>query len=226
MSITYSDLAQNCRAAERVWTFSKRVHNMAIRKNHESDECCQTKILAILYCTMAEAYFLKILHTPGMLSPDEIDGVVGECKREGAAKAWKKLVECALRKVNAQRSGHVSNVQQKLNSLIDEFLVDPSIIRNKIAHGQWNTAFNRENTDVNVDISGKLNSLNASRIELHKDVLILIVQIVTDIVQSPNKAHMRDYWMLIQKLETKIEERKNWNVSTKRPHLLKGGNSH
>ncbi|GEM_PF-3711264 len=54
-------------------------------------------------------------------------------------------------------------VNEKISDLIQEYIIDPSIIRNKIAHGQWSIAFNREHTNVNNDID--LENLKCTDIE-------------------------------------------------------------
>lgn len=217
MSISYQDYCKNCKAAEKVWIVSKRVLNSFIRANKAHEILCQTKVLAVLYCTLAEAYFCKILHTPNTLTEIDIANVQDFANKNGIGKAWLKILEIGQTKVIATRCDRNDKVKNKLSKLIDNYIIDPSVIRNKIAHGQWVVAFNREHTEINNDIA--LNQLDCVNIEKSKLALESIAQLITDILSSPNKAHMRDYWTIVCNLEEELNRRKNWNQGTKKDDL-------
>lgn len=220
MSVSYQDLCENCRKAEKVWTHSKRVLNNSLRRNKNSDVECQTRVMAVLYCTIAESYFAKILNTPDSLSDSEIQVVKDVVKSFGISNGWKKCLEIALKKCEAAPKGsHIPNVKQKIGGLIDKYILEPSVMRNKFAHGQWENAFNRELTEINTEITGRIQNLDIAEIEKHKYALTQLSQIMTDILASPNKAHIRDYWTLTCNLEEELNRRRDWNTESKRAAL-------
>jgi hypothetical protein len=94
------------------------------------------------------------------------------------------------------------NVLQKLNQLIEKFILDPSLIRNKLAHGQWRVALNRDNTAINRDITQEIASYDVVVLYRRKNALSRLAAILHDLIQSPNKAHWRDYWTHLVALES------------------------
>lgn len=220
MSVSYKDLCENCRMAEKVWRHSKRVLNDSLKRNKASDVGCQTRVMAVLYCTVAESYFAKILNTPDSLLEDEIQVVKDTAKNAGISNGWKKCLEIALKKCEASPNGsHIPNVKQKVCKLIDTYILEPSTMRNKFAHGQWENALNREQTEVNAKITDKIKNLDVAEIEKFKYALTQLSQIMTDILASPNKAHIRDFWTLTCNLEEELDRRRNWNESSKQRRL-------
>ena len=88
-------------------------------------------------------------------------------------EAWKKCVELSLRKVQGKSSGYIANTQKKIVTLIDSYVYDPSLLRNKIAHGQWNVALNSNNTKVNETLTNKINAIT-----------VVLSQIIPEYTQS------------------------------------------
>lgn len=219
MAVDYSFFCENCRKAETIWKFSKKILNDCIRRKKIQEAEYQTRVMALLYCTVAEAYFLKIVHTPGKLIDTEVDEILQTAKDYGIGNAWKKCLEIGLARCEAQNSAHIPNVKRKVEKLIDHFIFDPAEVRNKIAHGQWETAFNRDSTAVNLKITKKIETLDISTIEKNKYVLKELAQIMNDILVSPNKAHMRDYWGYVCGLEEELKRRSRWNIETKQTKL-------
>ncbi|WP_297944454.1 hypothetical protein [uncultured Fibrobacter sp.] len=222
MSVQYTDLCENCRKAESVWKFSKRIFNDCLKRNKIAEAECQTKVLAILYCTIAESYYLKILYTPNSLSESEIQEVKDTTKFHGISKGWEKCLDIALKKCQAAPKGsHIPNVKQTVERLIKAYILDPSLIRNKFAHGQWSNALNSEQTKLNSEVTTKIQKLDVSEIEKCKYALTKLAQIMTDILASPNKAHMRDFWKLICELEEELDKRREWTFVSKKEKLKK-----
>lgn len=213
MPISYQDYSKNCRTAEQVWILSKRVLNNFIRTNKNHEALCQTKVLAILYCTLAEAYFNKILHTPHTLTETEIATIQDYANKNGIGNAWLEILRIGQEKVIATRCDRNEKVYAKISELIRDYIIEPSVIRNKIAHGQWTIAFNRNHSEKNESI--ELDLLDCTNIEKSKLALESIAQLITDILSSPNKAHMRDYWTIVCKLEEELRRRKDWSKSSK-----------
>lgn len=205
---------ENVRALEQAWKHINKALNAAYSGGDTSSAEIHTKILAQVYCAFAEAVFSKVIHTPDGLTLDEISQVKSQGKSNIVA-AWKKCVELSLRKVQGKSSGHVANTQRKIFSLIDKYVYDPSLLRNKIAHGQWRVALNSNNTKVNASITAKVNSINVVELYRYKAAFQSLFRIVEDIIESPNKAHHRDYWVHITEFEQTQQEMASWSVEEK-----------
>jgi len=211
---------ENVKALEQAWRHINKSINAAYTNGDLSSAEIHTKLLAQVYCAFAEAVFSKVIHTPDGLTVDEIHQVKTEGKRN-IVEAWKKCVDLALRKVNGQKSGHVQNTRQKINELIDAYVYDPSLLRNKIAHGQWKVALNSNNTKVNASITSKIQSITVVDLYRHKEAFQSLFRILEDIIESPNKAHYRDYWIHITQFEETQLDMACWTVANKIRDLKK-----
>jgi hypothetical protein len=60
----------------------------------------------------------------------------------------------------AAGAGFRQNRRQEIERLVKEHVVEPSLIRNKIAHGQWEIALNRNNSAVNPAITAAIQQLD------------------------------------------------------------------
>jgi len=204
----------NVRALEQAWKHINKAINAAYSGGDSAAAEIHTKLLAQVYCAYAEAVFSKVIHTPNGLSIDEIAQVKSKGKSD-IVQAWKKCIELSLRRVNGKSTGDIANTRQRIESLIDSYIYDPSLLRNKIAHGQWKIALNSTNTKVNVALTGKLQSITVVDLYRHKEAFQSLYRIVEDIIESPNKAHRRDYWVHITQFETSQQEMANWTVQNK-----------
>jgi hypothetical protein len=210
---------KNVRSLELAWGDINRQINASILTKNEKALITFTRLFAVVYCAIAEAYFSKIIHTPYGLELDELRQI----KASGASNVkagWLKCVELAVRKIKG-KSNHAPNVRKKLDRLIHDYIFDPSLIRNKLAHGQWTIALNRENTSTNGEITKSINELDVVEIYRRKKALEIISNIIEDIIESPTRAHPRDYWAHITSLENDLNKMKSWNLEKKRSALLK-----
>ncbi|MFM2607840.1 hypothetical protein AAFX30_09455 [Vibrio chagasii] len=210
----------NVRALEQAWRHINKAINSAYSCDQHSAAEIQTRLLAQVYCAFAESVFSKIIHTPNALTHEEISQVKTKGKRN-IVEAWKKCVELALKRVEGKNSGHVANTKQKIFSLIDLYIYDPSLLRNKIAHGQWQVALNSNNTRVNTDLTDKIQSLSVIDLYRAKEAFQSLYRIVEDIIESPNKAHQRDYWVHITDFEKSQKKMSNWTIDNKIEDLKK-----
>lgn len=220
-TISYASLCQNCKTAVRAWKLSKRVLNDLLRRNKQTEAEDQTKVLALLYCSMAESFFYKILYTPNALSLSEIENVKDITNRNGIVEGWKKCISYGLDKVNASLiPGYDrSIIEQRLIELCEKYIYDPSLIRNKIAHGQWKEAFNRKLTGNQTQITQKLQTLSTTFLEANQFALTAIAQMVTDLLASPDKAHPRDFIDLSNKIDNEASRRAIWTTTSKKQKL-------
>jgi len=206
---------QNVRELVRAWKHLNRDVNAACLKSQSTSLRIETKLLALVYCALAEAMFSKLIHTPKALSADAILQIKQELAIAGVREGWKKCVEIVLMAVAAKNSSHAPNVRKTLGHLIDEYIHDPSMLRNKIAHGQWVIALNRENTAVNEEISMEIAELDVVELYRRKHALEMICSIIEDLIKSPNRAHQRDYWVHTVELGEKQKQMKQWSLETK-----------
>lgn len=205
----------NVREIEKAWSHVNRAINFDIVKNNTPGLKFNTKILCITYCALAEAAFSKIIHTPYGLAIAQIEQIKATTTQFGVKEGWLKAVELAMQNVKSSKSNHGHNVKQKLNSLINQYIFDPSIIRNKIAHGQWVQALNRDNTCINAEITREINQITIVDLYRRKHALDKLAAILEDIIESPNKAHHRDYWPHLVKLEQVLDEMSHWTLEKK-----------
>lgn len=205
----------NVQELERSWKHINRQLNALLLTSNYVAVQVNTKILALVYCALAEALFSKILHTPKGLTLDEIEQVKAATKSGGVKEGWIKCVELSMRSVHGAKGSHGPNVKQRLQRLIEKFIFDPSLLRNKLAHGQWCIALNRENEAVNVQLTSELSALDVVEIYRRKSALQRLSAILEDIIESPNKAHHRDYWDHMDKFENDQQEMAAWSLAKK-----------
>lgn len=204
----------NVRALEQAWKHINKSINAAYSCSDISSAEIHTKLLAQVYCAFAEAVFSKVIHTPSGFDLDEISQIKAKGKKN-IVEAWKKCVELSLKNVQGKNSGHVANARKKIDSLIDTYVLDPSLLRNKIAHGQWVVALNTNNTKVNNDLTAKINKITVIDLYRQKEAFQGLFRIVEDIIESPNKAHHRDYWTHISQFEESQRKMSKWTITDK-----------
>ena len=210
---------KNVQELERSWKHLNRQLNALLLAGNQAAVEINTKILALIYCALAEALFSKVLHTPKGLTVDEIGQVKAASRLSGVKDGWVKCVEQAMRSVQGVKSNHGHNVEQLLDRLIHEFIFDPSLLRNKLAHGQWCVALNRDNDAVNQEMTSELAALDVVELYRRKAALQRLAAILEDIIESPNKAHHRDYWGHLEKFEKDQHEMARWSLAGKLSQL-------
>ena len=215
----FSSQTKNVRRLVSAKRQVRRTINAAIRKPDEPSEEAHTLVLALLYCAWLEASFSKLVHTPYGFSLSEIEQIKREQDRAGISAAWKKAVALGTMRVDSKKSGYVPNIRQKLESLIDGYVRDPSLIRNKIAHGQWSVALNRMHTAPNPGMTRDIQDLDVVQIEKWIVVANKICSIIESLIASPTRAFHRDYWLLLTALEEDLDRTDAWNHTQKRDLL-------
>jgi hypothetical protein len=99
--------------------------------------------------------------------------------------------------------------------IIDSYVHQPRLLRNKIAHGQWFTALNRNNTAINKDLTEQLNNIDIVKLNIWKDAYGGLSNIIETLIESPDRAFHRDYWVEIVKVEEQLKKTEDWNLETK-----------
>lgn len=206
---------ENVRELERAWKHINRDINNSYLKSQLSSVAYETKLMALVYCALAEAIFSKLIHTPHGFSSDEISQIKRVSNENGIKSGWLKCLELSLMKVEGVRGGHVPNVKRKITEFIETYIFDPSILRNKIAHGQWVKALNRNNEAVNIEVTDEINNLTVVDLYRRKYAMVKLSSIMEDIIESPNKAHHRDYWNHLVEMEKEQVLMSTWTVEKK-----------
>jgi hypothetical protein len=207
---------KNVRMLDQARKQISRAINHALRRGDTISIQVHTKVLALVFCAWVEANFSKVIHTPYGFTLDEIYQIKQTYQKLGLEEGWNKCIELGLRKIsNARRSNYIPNISQKITSLVNEFIVEPSLIRNKVAHGQWKVALNRENTAVNSKITKDLDDLDSVVITKWFGVHNHLLNIVESLIESPNRSFHKDYWKEIAELEDFLEKSKRRNLSAK-----------
>ncbi|MDX8123095.1 hypothetical protein SKZ59_15030 [Janthinobacterium sp. GMG2] len=194
--------------------------NFCIKKNDDFQVSLKTKILALIYSAWSEAQFLQITCTPSGFTFAEIDAIKAKKERNGIAKGWDLMLNFAMGKVGdeTQQIGLRQRLE-KLLELVAKYIEEPSIIRNKIAHGQWVHALNGKNTKENPQLTAELQSLDPVEVLKMVEVHKYLGFIVRDLVQSPKEGFDKNYTKNIEDLEKFEKETRDWNIVSKRAKL-------
>lgn len=192
---------------------TRRSINKALKTNKELTIKVQTKIYALLYSTYSESSFMKMILTPYGFDQKYVDEIL---RQENIQQKWMKCIDLAFMKFsNFQKGSEVPNKKLNLSRIIQKYIVSPSVIRNKIAHGQLTVAFNRTNTNLNSDITNELGSLDFITVYRWFRINEYLTRIIEDLIESPDVAHHKHYYSIYQDLENFIKKTENWSVETK-----------
>lgn len=213
---------ENLREIDRARKQLIRIINLSIRVGDENQIHVYTRLLALLRSAWAETLFSKIIHTPHGFRLEEIRQIKEHYSSYGVGAGWKKCLELGLAMLrHSPSSKFVPNAQQKLSRLVEQFIIQPSLLRNKIAHGQWVVALNRKNEAINQELTDEIASLDPVEVDVTFSIIQRIAETIEDMIESPQKAFQRDYWVRLAELEAFIERTKNWNIASKKNQLMK-----
>jgi hypothetical protein len=218
----YRAQTENVRMLNQARKQINKAINYALRKGDIVSSQVQTRVLALVFCAWVEASFSKVIHTPYGFTLEEIDQIKWAYQHFNLETGWKKCIELGLERISSSRkSNYIPNIRQMISSIVDDYVVAPSIIRNRVAHGQWKKALNNDNTAVNNNITNELGDLDVIVISKWFHIHEYLLSIIETLVESPNRAFHRDYWQEIAKLEDFLEESKKWNIDEKIKMLRK-----
>jgi hypothetical protein len=216
----YEAQVLNVKELENAWVHINRTINHAYRIDDSSLVKHQTRMLALVFCAYAEANFSKLIHTPYGLNTHEISQVKKAQKRS-IVKAWKECLRVSTKKIQSKKSKHIPNLIQETNRLITSYIEEPSLIRNKIAHGQWAISLNSDNTKINDDLTQSVKKLTVVDLSRFKAAFDKLNAILEDIIESPNKAHWKFYWAHIVEFDQEQERLKKHTVAGKIAQIKK-----
>jgi hypothetical protein len=163
-------------------------------------------LYAITFSAWAEANFSKIVHTPYGFSVNEISQILLRRDRNGVSSGWKKAVELGLQHLSAQRGSFGPNARRRLERAIDAHVFEPSVLRNKLAHGQWVVALNQANDAIQSEITEEVGRLSITLIDgwiaCHRE----LAGVVETLIESPKRTFARDWHGFVVSLEERMGE--------------------
>jgi hypothetical protein len=216
---------ENVRSLEAARKQIERAINDALRANNDAMAEVQTKLLGLLFCEWAEANFLKMLHMHSHLTLVEIQQIKKRWANCGITEGWKKCIELGLRHVPGTL-GYKANVRQRLTIIVDRYVKDPSLLRNKLAHGQWTIALNRANTAVNPATSTAMRSLTCIQVDTWFECHRRLATIMENLVGSPVRTFSRDFNFHVAELQMYLRKTAKWSVATKKQQLQRKRHRH
>lgn len=191
----------------------RRIINRSLKTGKELTVSVQTKVYALLYSTYSEASFMKMILTPHGFDQSFVDEIL---RQESIQEKWLKCIELAFLKfLKKKGNGDIPNKTLELKRIVQKFIVDPSIIRNKIAHGQLTVALNSKGTNLNPSLTNELENLNFVTVYRWFEINKQLCAIIEDLIESPDKAHHNYYYSKYQLLEAFISKTNSWSVETK-----------
>lgn len=192
---------------------TRRSINKALKSNKDLTVKVQTKIYALLYSTYSESCFMKMILTPFGFEQKYVDEIL---RQENIQQKWLKCLDLAFIKFSeSQKGSEIPNKKLNLSRIIQKYIVSPSIIRNKIAHGQLTVALNRSTSNLNPDLTNELESLDFVTIYKWFKINEYLSKIIEDLIESPNVAHHNHYYSVYQELEKFIAKTESWNIESK-----------
>lgn len=189
--------------------------NEQIPRRTDADIHHLGQISALLFSVWAEARFLKIIYTPYGFDSGEIDSILACSSLE---QKWCRAIDIALR--HAKRSDlQRYKIRSRLRKLVRDYVVGPTLLRNKLAHGQWAIALNNSASAINSSTTASLAQMDAIRVDLWYTVFGRLAELVESLIESPEKEFQREYWAFIDSIENEVRERKKWTIESKRQIL-------
>lgn len=205
----------NVREIVKTWKHLQRTINRELVGDNLTSASLHTKLLALVFCAWSEANFSKLIHTPHGLELGEIQQIK-TLAQGNIVDGWLKCLELGLRRVSkTPKSNYIPNIKQAVERMIVEYVQEPRVLRNKIAHGQWEIALNRKNENTNDNLTKQINAINVVLLNLWKESHQGLSNIMEALVESPDKSFHRDYWSEIVKVEEHLNATKNWSIEGK-----------
>jgi hypothetical protein len=206
---------QNVRSLRSARKHVSRAINSALRNSDDAMADVHTKVLAQLFCAWAEVNFSKVVHTPHGFTLDEIKQIKRRWAASGITAGWERCVELGLNKIATRGDGFVPAARGRLRKIIREYVSDPSLVRNKLAHGEWVVALNRANTNVNPRLTKELQDLTVVQVEIWFECHSRLALVVEELVESPNYAFTNNYMRQLDALDAFIAGSKSRSLAEK-----------
>ena len=192
---------------------TRRIINRTLKTRKATTVDVLTKVYALLYSTFSEASFMKMILTPHGFDQNYVNEIL---KQGSVQEKWLKCLEIAFLHFNNNSKGsEIPNKFLEIKRIIQKYIVDPSILRNKIAHGQLTIALNSKITNLNPSITAQLENIDFVTIYRWFEINKQLCAIIEDLIESPDIAHYKYYYSKFQVLESFISKSDSWSVTTK-----------
>lgn len=208
----FSIQSKNVKELEKAWKQGTRLINESLRTNDRDAIAIQTKLMALLFSSYTEAIFSKLIHTPYALQQIEIDNLKAVFKRN-SYKGWIECLKLVSNTIPNKPHAYILNVISDITNLINNYIKEPSEVRNRMVHGQWVIALNTNNTQENADISAKIKALDIVTLTRYKKSFTLMSLIIEDLVESPHKAHINTYQTKITNFNIEQIKMATWTLA-------------
>lgn len=207
--------SENVRYLWQVKVNQLRDLNDCIKSKDTFNLKAKTTMFALLYSAWSESQFVQIQNTPNAFFPREIEDIQLQTSSHGIVAGWRLLVDIAFSKVgDIDKNSDLQKRHESIWVKIKDIIEQESIIRNKIAHGQWINALNRQQSNES-PVSEKMEELDYIQINRSFEIHKLLGVILRDLVQSPKNGFHRNYWRDTEKLLNYSEQTKKHNVKDK-----------
>jgi len=206
---------ENVRDIIKTWKHVQRTINHDLVCDNLTSASVHTKLLALVFCAWSEANFSKLIHTPYGFELDEIQQIK-DLARGNIVDGWLKCLELGLHRVSkTPKSNYIPNIKQAVKRLIEDYVQEPRVLRNKIAHGQWKIALNRDNDNTNSELTDQIRNIDVVQLNIWKEAHQGLSNIIEVLIESPGRAFHRDYWSEIVKVNEQLTKTKTWKLEDK-----------
>jgi hypothetical protein len=213
--VVFRAQTENVRGLDSAWKQLRIKINRDLVHDKAVSATDLTKSLALVFCAWSEANFSKLIHTPHGFELDEIKQIKSESSRD-IVRGWEKCLDLGLSKVSSgRRSNYIPNIKQSVARIIQEYVHEPRLLRNKIAHGQWVVALNRANIAKNVELTTQVNAIDIVILSRWRDAYVGLSNIIESLIESPTRTFHRDYWIETTRLVERLDETASWTLASK-----------
>lgn len=207
----FSIQTENIRELEKAWEQGNRLVNESFRNKNQATEMIQTKLMALLFSAYTEAIFSKLIHTPYALEQQEITKLKSKFKTN-SYNGWVACLKLIVGKIMTKDQAYKTQVISDVTRLLNDYIKEPSEVRNRMAHGQWVIALNAKNTQENDSITNKIRDLDIVVLTKYKKSFTLMSLIIEDLIESPDKAHVNTYQAKIEKFQKEQIKMASWTL--------------
>lgn len=215
----FQELIKNIKSIEKAKKLLNLSINQNIRDGKKDALTTNTKLYALLFSVWVEALLYKTIYLENSFDDNEIKEILKK-KRLDIGQAFITCIKIAFTKTKIDKI--IINEQKKeITDLIQKYAISPSKIRNKIAHGQWQTAINNQFTNINKEITKELNDIDCVTVDRWFNIYKLITQLIELLVQSPSKGFKTQYDTYLKKIHTNITKMESWSLDEKEKKIIK-----
>lgn len=216
--IIYASQTKNVRSILSSIRHMRREINKALLQNKKPEISTFTKLYFTLFCTWSEANFSKTIHTPHGFSTTEISEIQ-KAKSKNISAGWRKAANIGVGKLSPSRGVFQAAALSKLEESIDLHVFNHSLVRNKLAHGQWIYALNRENTKINQKITDSICDLNIVKIDIWRKSQEILTNLIEDLIESPEKSFIKNWDTEVENLRSSVALLDEYTLSGHMSHL-------